>query len=110
MPYAGSRRRSGTTCRCPLCDYELEVDEGERCELFDCPRHHTPLQESGISQTPRWGPGRKSDEGSKIPWGQGPVSVKECRCPNCDYTEVIEEGARCLNSVCPECGSALVPI
>jgi hypothetical protein len=113
MPGDGRGRRQTDTCRCPACGEEFEVDEGERCELFECPRCHTPMRAAGISQTPRWGPGRRADEGSKVSpgyWQQGGYPVKECRCPNCDYTEAIEWGARCLNSICPECGARLVPV
>jgi len=30
-------RRSFVTCRCPACDYEMSLEEGQKCNLFECP-------------------------------------------------------------------------
>ena len=113
MPHGGGGRRSEITCRCPACDYETSVDEGEKCELLACPRCQIPLREGISKGSLPQGPGRREDESKVVigPWPPVPPlppGTKECRCPSCDYREVIEEGARCLNSVCPECGSNLV--
>jgi len=45
MPHDGSRRRQGPTCRCPDCDYEFTIEEGEKCERFECPRCKVKLRE-----------------------------------------------------------------
>jgi len=71
-------------------------------------------------QGPPRGPGRRreeEDEGGEEKVGPGwpwpkppPLTVKECRCPYCNYRIVVEEGARCLNSVCPHCGHRMVEV
>ena len=30
-------RRSFHLCRCPACDYEMSLEEGEKCNLMECP-------------------------------------------------------------------------
>lgn len=30
-------RRRSIICRCPGCDYEMSLDEGQKCNLFECP-------------------------------------------------------------------------
>lgn len=38
LPTVGPGRRSGEyLCRCPACDYEMSVEEGQKCELIECP-------------------------------------------------------------------------
>ncbi len=59
--------------------------------------------------------GRREDEEGRaeiiIDWWpqppQPPFHIKCCRCPSCNYEMIKEEGARCLNSVCPNCGYRL---
>jgi uncharacterized paraquat-inducible protein A len=43
MPHDGRGRRPQVTCRCPACDYETSVEEGQECENLECPRCHIPL-------------------------------------------------------------------
>lgn len=36
---APARHRHGEHfCRCPQCDYEISVEEGQKCNLIECPR------------------------------------------------------------------------
>jgi len=38
MPYAPQRRRDeGDRCWCPHCEWESSVEEGEVCNLSECP-------------------------------------------------------------------------
>lgn len=110
-------------CYCPTCDYGLELEEGQRCGDFRCLCCGRPLHpDIRIAQqkAPR-GPGRRreeEEEGKIVPgwWPNGwepkppllPPTLKKCRCPHCNYEIVVEEGARCLNSVCPLCGHRMV--
>lgn len=61
----------------------------------------------------------EEEEGKIVPgwWPNGwepkpplPPPTKKCRCPSCNFEMVIEEGARCLNSVCPRCGHRMAEI
>lgn len=37
-PYAPSRHRHGEHyCYCPTCDYQMTVEEGQKCNLIECP-------------------------------------------------------------------------
>ena len=37
-PYAPSRHRHGEHfCYCPTCEYEMSVEEGQKCNLIECP-------------------------------------------------------------------------
>lgn len=37
-PYAPSRHRHGEHyCYCPTCDYQMAVEEGQKCNLIECP-------------------------------------------------------------------------
>lgn len=118
-PYGGEK----VHCRCMLCEYEIELQEGQKCEAVRCPYHGCPLEpDLRISKdgtlAPR-GPGRRREEEEAealiwIPpdgWEPKPPPpappMKKCRCPYCDYEIVVEEGARCLNSVCPSCGRSM---
>ena len=117
MPHQhGSGGRSQKTCRCHVCDEEFTVEEGEDCLEAECPYCH------GIAQkSPRGGPGRREEEekqaapeeppkipGPIPPWFPKPLPVgKKCRCPSCNFERIIEEGARCLNTTCPECGEMM---
>jgi len=105
-----------------LCEYEIELEEGQKCEAVRCPYHGCPLyRDTKIAKdgtvTPTRGPGRRREEEEAealiwIPpdggWEPKPPPpaplVKKCRCPYCNYEIIVEEGARCLNSVCPRCG------
>lgn len=125
MPHgAGGPSRCGEAvhCRCHTCEYELELEEGEKCEAVRCPSCGRPLYatSTGIAQqkAPR-GPGRRDEDEPKIvippvwpPWEPKPplLTTKTCRCPYCSYEIVVEEGARCLNSVCPRCGYTMVEV
>lgn len=119
MPYGPSRRGGEKVyCRCVICGYELELEEGQRCEAFRCLCCGRPLYPSiGIAKdgtvTPSRGPTRRreEEEAEALIWIPPlppkpplPPPTKKCRCPSCNYEIVIEWGARCLNSVCPRCG------
>lgn len=38
MPAPSRHRHGEHTCRCPACDYEMSVEEGQKCNMMDCPR------------------------------------------------------------------------
>lgn len=49
------RERAGRrfhTCRCPACDYEMSLEEGQKCNLMECPLCSARMRgvSSGISQ------------------------------------------------------------
>lgn len=134
MSPVGPGRCGGETvlCRCMLCGYEIELQEGQKCDDTRCPCCNVPLSpDTRIAQkTPRGGPGRREEEEAKIgpdgweppwwppgngewpPWEPKPplLLTKECRCPSCDFTTMIEEGARCLLTDCPNCGEKMVDV
>ncbi len=39
--------------------------------------------------------------------GRGLGGSKECKCPNCGYTEPHTRGIPCTKKVCPKCGTPL---
>ena len=122
MPHGGQSRRGGefVHCRCLTCDYELELEEGQRCEAVRCPRCGRPLRPAIeiAQQKGPGGPGRRRDEGEAqiwwIPWwdnGKPPLpGTKLCRCPSCQYTIVVESGTRCLLMDCPLCGHKMTEV
>ena len=67
-----------------------------------------------IAQKGPGGPGRRrEDEGEALIWWIPDVwwpekpplpGTKQCRCPSCQYTVVVESGTRCLLMDCPLCG------
>lgn len=74
-------------------------------------RRHDEEPEYSIAQKGPMAPGRREEEEEakvpRVPWIPKPPLpplTKKCRCPYCDYEIVVEEGARCINSVCPQCG------
>ena len=44
------RRPAEYTCRCPACDYEQSVEEGQKCEMMDCPICGTRMRAGNISE------------------------------------------------------------
>ncbi len=48
--------------------------------------------------------GRGQGNGNKA--GAGPGG--ECRCPKCGHMQPHEAGQRCLDTLCPKCGTKLV--
>ena len=39
MPHPGRTRTTPEkTCRCPSCDYEYVIEEGQKCSEIECPR------------------------------------------------------------------------
>ena len=38
MPHAPGRQHGTHYCYCPQCDYEIIVEEGQKCNEIDCPR------------------------------------------------------------------------
>lgn len=125
MPHGGGPGHPGEAvhCRCMLCEYEVELQEGQKCEAVRCPMCEGRLRsDTGIAQQKGGtrGPGRREEGDGKIPpwepkpppWEPKPplVAQKECRCPTCDYYIFIEEGARCLLTDCPQCGHRMVGI
>ena len=105
-------------CYCPACEYELELEEGQKCEAFRCLCCGRPLSLGiRITQKAPRGPGRRreEEEGEALIWippllPPPPPPEKKCRCPYCNYEIVVEEGARCLNSVCPRCGHRMAEV
>lgn len=124
MPHGGQSRRGGefVHCRCLTCDYELELEEGQRCEAVRCPYCGRPLRpDIEIAQKAPRGPGRRREEEEpKIGPGWWPngwepkppllPGTKECRCPSCQYAVVVEAGTRCLLTDCPRCGHRMVEV
>jgi len=50
-PYAPSRHRYGEhTCRCPGCDYEMSVEEGQKCNLMECPLCGARMRASAMGE------------------------------------------------------------
>jgi hypothetical protein len=39
--------------------------------------------------------------------GKGLGGSKECKCPNCGYTEPHTRGIPCTKRICPKCGTPL---
>jgi len=114
-------------CYCPICDYGLELEEGQRCEGFRClccgrPLHPDIRIAKDGTVTPSRGPGRRREEEEAealiwIPpddWEPKPPllppTLKKCRCPSCQYTVVVEAGTRCLLTDCPRCGHRMVEV
>ncbi len=47
MPHGGrggGRHDGEWACRCPVCGYETSVEEGQKCELLECPLCHARLR------------------------------------------------------------------
>ena len=121
MPHGGGRPGGGekVQCRCMLCGEEAELQEGQKCEAVRCPLCGGLLRSAiGIAQKGARGPGRRrEDEGEALIWVPRwpgvtgpPVPTKECRCPSCQYTIVVEPGTRCLLSDCPLCGHKMTEV
>lgn len=121
MPYGPSRRGGEKVhCRCITCGYELELEEGQRCEAFRCLCCGHPLYpDMEIAQKAPRGPGRRREEEEAEaliwipPFPPKPPLLppqKKCRCPSCNYEIVVEWGARCLLSVCPLCGHRMAEV
>lgn len=125
MPHPGRTRCGGemVQCRCMLCEYEVELQEGQKCDDTRCPMCGGSLRPSmGIAQKAPRGPGRRDEEEEAkivippedwwLPWEPKPplLTIKTCRCPYCNYEIVVEEGARCLNSACPRCGRSMAEV
>ena len=121
MPHGGGHSGGGENvrCRCDNCGFEYELEEGQVCSAVRCSRCGR-FSGIGISGTldPR-GPGRREDEegeaqiyipGPTGPWPPPVRGRKECRCPSCQYTAIVEAGTRCLLSDCPFCGHKLVEV
>jgi len=85
-------------------------------------RRHDEEPRYPVAQKGPVAPRRREEEEAKIvippeegwpPWEPKPPlppPTKKCRCPSCNFEMVIEEGARCLNSVCPRCGQRMAEI
>lgn len=44
MPAAPTHRHGEHYCYCPTCDYMISVEEGQKCNIIDCPKCGTPLR------------------------------------------------------------------
>ena len=120
MPHGGPGHSGGgenVRCRCDNCGFEYELEEGQVCSAVRCSRcgRYTGI---GISQQKGGtvGPGRREDEeGEALIW-LPPLPLpplvgrKECHCPSCQYTMVVEAGTRCLLTDCPLCGHRMVEV
>jgi len=87
MPHRG-RSRTQQPCRCPSCDYEFVIEEGQQCNEFDCPNcGHRLSGQVGISAHPH--------------------GAHDCYCPSCGYTETVEANMKCKSLSCPQCGDRM---
>lgn len=127
MPHGGGgpgHPGEAVLCRCMLCGEAVELQEGQKCEAVRCPfcegslRSDTGIAKGTVTPSPM-GPGRREEEEAEAliwvprwpPWEpKPPLLTKECRCPSCDFTTMIEEGARCLLTDCPNCGEKMVEV
>ena len=118
MPHGPGHSGGGENvrCRCDTCGFEYELQEGQKCEAVRCPYCGRPSGHIAQQKGGARGPGRRRDEeGEALIWlPQLPlpplVGKKECRCPSCQYTVVVEAGTRCLLTDCPRCGHRMVEV
>ena len=58
---------------------------------------------------------KKSDGGgfgriSKRGIGGGFINGKECICPQCHFSKIIEDNIPCYKKKCPKCGTLLITL